>query len=301
LRPQEAAPGGKVRGRPFRNNGSVRLDRIARQAWMIVRLASSRFRQIDAIEWASAFAYNAFFSLFPLMILLVSLASVMVDRERAGSAVIAFVETYLPIRGEMQSYIFDTLTGVISSRGQASALALLILLWVTSQCFTTLISATNRAWGIASYSWWRLPLRSLLLLGIASGALLLSIGLPIVAEMARNWLFPMNDFRAWVYTLGSFVIPVLAVFVGLSLFYRLAPRRPTRFVEVWVAALATTMLLLAAEHLFVLYLKDVASLNAVYGAFGGIMALLLWIYLSGCVFILGACLCVAQAEALRSR
>lgn len=37
-------------------------------------------------------------------------------------------------------------------------------------------------------------------------------------------------------------------------------------------------------------------MNALYGAFGGIMALLLWIYLSGCVFIFGACLCAAQAE-----
>jgi len=36
-------------------------------------------------------------------------------------------------------------------------------------------------------------------------------------------------------------------------------------------------------------------LNAVYGAFGGIMALLLWIYISGCVFIFGACLCASQA------
>jgi Ca2+-transporting ATPase len=37
-------------------------------------------------------------------------------------------------------------------------------------------------------------------------------------------------------------------------------------------------------------------LNAVYGAFGSIMALLLWIYLSGCIFIFGACLCAAQSQ-----
>jgi uncharacterized BrkB/YihY/UPF0761 family membrane protein len=48
----------------------------------------------------------------------------------------------------------------------------------------------------------------------------------------------------------------------------------------------------------VIYLGHFATLNAVYGAFGGIMALLLWIYLSGCVFIFGVCLCAGQAEAL---
>jgi len=63
-----------------------------------------------------------------------------------------------------------------------------------------------------------------------------------------------------------------------------------------VAALCATVLLQAADSLFVIYLKYFATLNAVYGAFGGIMALLLWIYLSGCIFIFGACLCAAQAE-----
>jgi Ca2+-transporting ATPase len=52
----------------------------------------------------------------------------------------------------------------------------------------------------------------------------------------------------------------------------------------------------AAESLFEIYLKNFATLNAVYGAFGGIMALQLWIYLSGCIFIFGACLCGVQVE-----
>jgi Ca2+-transporting ATPase len=92
------------------------------------------------------------------------------------------------------------------------------------------------------------------------------------------------------------IIPWVVVFLSLGLFYRLAPRRPTRFAEVWAAALCATVLLRAAESLFVIYIKNFAALNAVYGMFGGIMALLLWIYVSGCIFIYGACLCAAQAE-----
>jgi YihY family inner membrane protein len=51
-----------------------------------------------------------------------------------------------------------------------------------------------------------------------------------------------------------------------------------------------------AETLFLIYIKNFSTLNAIYGAFGGIMALLLWLYIPGCIFILGACLCAAQAE-----
>jgi Ca2+-transporting ATPase len=206
------------------------------------------------------------------------------------------MEGYVPISGEMQRHIFDALAGVITAREQAGAVALLVLVWTAIQCFTTLICATNRAWGTEVYSWWRLPLKSLALLGVTAGAVLVGMATPVLAKVAKDWLFPVNDFRSWVYALGSFVIPLLVVFFGLTLFYRLAPRRPTQFTEVWAAALCATALLQAAESLFVIYLKNFATLNAVYGAFGGIMALLLWIYLSGCIFIFGACLCAAQAE-----
>ncbi len=277
------------------------LNRGTRQIWAIFRLAARKFLRIDGTQWAGAFAFNAFFALFPLMVLLVSIASALIDRGRAETAVIAYVEAHVPIGGDMQSYIFDTVAGVINARGQAGMVALLILVWVILQCFTTLISATNRAWDAEAYSWWRLPLKSLVLLGITAGAVLLSMGAPMLAKLARDWLFPMNDFRSWVYALGSYVVSSLVVFFGLSLFYRLAPRRLTRFAEVWAAAVYATALLLAAESLFVIYLKDFATLNAIYGAFGGIMALLLWIYLSGCIFIFGACLCAAQDEARLGR
>ena len=286
-----------IRARPAAPvSRSSRLGQGTRRVWVILCLAVKTFLRIDGAQWASAFAFNAFFSLLPLMILLVTIASSFVDRDRAGTEVVAYMESYVPISGEMQRHIFDAIAGVITAREQAGAVALLVLVWTAIQCFTTLICATNRAWGTEVYSWWRLPLKSLALLGVTAGAVLVGMATPVLAKVAKDWLFPVNDFRSWVYALGSFVIPLLVVFFGLTLFYRLAPRRPTQFTEVWAAALCATALLQAAESLFVIYLKNFATLNAVYGAFGGIMALLLWIYLSGCIFIFGACLCAAQAE-----
>jgi len=279
---------------PVRRPG--RLGQATRRVWAILSLAVKTFFRIDGAQWAGAFAFNAFFSLFPVLILFVTIASSFIDRVRAGTEVIAYMEGYVPISGEMQRYIFDAIGGVIQAREQAGAVALLVLVWTALYCFTTLICATNRAWGTEVYNWWRLPLKSLMLLGVTAGAVLVGMTTPVLAKMAKDWLFPVNDFRSWVYALGSFVIPLLVVFFGLSLFYRLAPRRPTQFTEVWAAALCATALLQAAESLFVIYLKSFATLNAVYGAFGGIMALLLWIYVSGCIFIFGACLCAAQAE-----
>lgn len=274
------------------------LGQKTNRAWTILYLAVKKFSQMDGAQSAAAFAHYAFFSLFPLIILIATIASAFIDRDRAGTEIIAYVESYVPINGEMQSYIFDTITGVVKARGQVGVIAFLMLIWAAMGFFATLIRATNRAWGVEVSKWWRLPFKSFGFLVIMISSVLLAVAVPLLARIMKDWLFPVRDFSSWVYTLGSFFIPLLVVFLGLSLFYKLAPRRPTRLAEVWFAALCTTVLLHAAESLFVIYLENFATLNAVYGAFGGIMALLLWIYLSGCIFIFGACLCAAQAEGI---
>jgi len=277
-------------------NKASRAYQKIRKIWAILCLAIEKFFEVDGVQWAGAFAFNAFFSLFPLMILLVTIASFFIDQGRAGQEVIAYMEGYVPINAEMRDLIFGTIGGVIKARGQAGAFAFLILIWVVLQGFITLMYATNRAWGAPAYRWWMLPLKSLMLLGVTATAVLLGMAAPELMRVAAGWVFSVNDLRSWVYALGSFAIPLLVVFISLSLFYKLAPHRPTRFAQVWLAALCATTLLQTAESLFVIYLKNFATFNAVYGAFGGIMALLLWIYVSGCIFIFGACLCGAQAE-----
>jgi YihY family inner membrane protein len=272
------------------------FDKKTARMWAILCLSVKKFSEIDGAQSAGAFAHFAFFSLFPLIVIFVTIASVFIDRNQAEMEVIAYVETYVPISGEMQSYIFDTIVGVVKARGQASAIAFLMLVWSALQFFTTLISATNKAWGSEAYNWWRLPLKSLFFLSFMVSAVLLAVGMPVLMKMAKDLLFPVNNFSFRVLTLWGFFVPLLVVFLSLSLFYRLAPRRPTCFAEVWAAAILATVLLKAVESLFVIYLKYFARLNAVYGAFGGIMALLLWIYLCGCIFIFGACLCAGQAE-----
>jgi YihY family inner membrane protein len=285
-----------IKERASQMNMFVRLDQKARRVWAILFLALKKFSRIDGAQWAGAFSFSAFFSLFPLVVLLVTIASSFIDRDRAGKEVVVYIERYVPMSGEMQHHIFGAIAGVINVRGQVGAAAFLILIWVSLRCFTTLVCATNRAWGTMDYNWWRLPLKSLVLLGITAGAALLGMAMPVLIRMAKEWLLPGYDLSSWLNALGAFFVPLLVVFLSLSMFYRLAPRQPKRFAEVWVAALCTTALLQAAESLFVIYVRNFATLNVVYGAFGGIMALLLWIYFSGCIFIFGACLCAARVE-----
>ncbi len=268
-----------------------------RRVWKILIIAFKKFLRIDGVQWAGSFSFNMFFSLFPIIVLFVTIASTFIDRDRAGKVIITYIENFVPISGEMHTYIFDTIAGVVKAREQAGAVAFVILIWAALQCFITLIVATNRAWGTTlDKSWWRLPLKSLVLSGTTAGMVLLGMVLPVMMRIVKNWFFAANEFSSRLYDIGSFFIPLLLAFFGLSFFYMIAPLKHTRFAAVWIAALFSTILLQVSESLFEIYLRNFATLNAVYGTFGGIMALLLWIYLCGCIFIFGACLCAAKVE-----
>lgn len=257
-------------------------------------LALEIFLRIDGTQRAGALAHYAFFSLFPAFILLVAVASLFIERERATAEIIAFAERYIPLGAERRDFIFDTLAGVINSRGPASLVATLFLCWAVMRFFATLIRATNRAWGMEVHTWWRLRVKSLLFLAAMVAVTPLVIAIPLLLGAAKSWLTPHADFAEWIYAAGGIVIPALLLFLALALFYKLAPRRRTLFAEVWMPALVATVSIVSASKLFGFYLKHFATLNAVYGIFGGIMALLMWIYLSGCIFVFGACLCAAR-------
>lgn len=266
------------------------------QGWAIIKLAMQKFSQMDGAQSAAAFAYYAFFSLFPLIVLIVTLASAFIDRNQAASEVILYVKHFVPITGAMQSYIFDTISGVINASTQMGIVASLVLIWAAMQFFTTLIAVTNKAWGDEISVGWRFPFKDMGFLIILVGSMLFIVLVPILTKMTTAWLFTPNLDNAWLYALGNYCLPNVMVFMGLSGFYRLAPIQLKRFSEVWAAALCATLLLQIAESFFVIYLQIFSSLNAIYGAFGGFMALLTWIYLSGCIVIFGACMCAAQAQ-----
>ena len=97
----------------------------------------------------------------------------------------------------------------------------------------------------------------------------LGMGIPMLMRIIKVWLFPTSAIISWIYPIGLFLVPWLIVFIGLSFFYKLAPRKRTHLKEVWVGALISTIFLQAGGNLFVLYLKEFSSLNVVHGAFGG--------------------------------
>jgi len=274
------------------------LLRNAKQSnwWRTIKRAWARWTEADGNQGAAAFAYYLLLSFLPLVILLVTAGSLFVERDVATQAVVQWAKNYVPLTGEQEHSAVATISGMLAARGQISLVAIPFLLWSALQFLSVLIRSTNRLWHSPTYNWWKLPLKSLALLGITVSAVLIGILLPGMARMFREWLATRLGFPGWMFAMIFQLIPWLVLFYGLIMIYRLAPSRAIRFSEVWLGALAATLLTWIGERLFLLYTVHFSSFNALYGALGGIVAFLMWIYLSSCFCVGGICFCAALAE-----
>jgi len=264
--------------------------------WRTIKQAWAHWAEEDGDQRAAAFAYYLLLALLPFIFMLVSAGSLFVEREVATTKVVQWIERYVPLTNEQESGTMANIRGVLEKRGKINLAAFPLLLWGALKFLRTLIRTTNRIWHSPAYNWWRLPLKSLGLLGVTLSAALLGILLPGVARLARSWLATYLGFPDWAFALLFNILPWLVLFGGVIMIYRLAPSRSTKFSEVWIGALAATVLIWACEWLFLFYAVHFAHFNVLYGALGGVAAFLLWIYLSSCIGVFGVCICAAQVE-----
>jgi Ca2+-transporting ATPase len=269
--------------------------------WAVFFGAIKRYVATDGEQRAASFAYYALFALFPLIILFVTVGSMFLDEATATTAIIDYVGNYVPVGPDGQNVVINTIQGVIKSRRGVSSIAVLGIVWSSLGFFHALVRGVNHAWGTREYPWWKLPIKNIGMIGIVASALLLGIVAPVVAAaveafMRRHGLDFEGSIASSFFKGAPLLFPAVVLFYGFSMFYKFAPRRRTLFSEVWIPALAVTILLQLLQHLFVLYARSFAHFNKVYGAFGGVVALLMWIYLSGTIIIFGGCLSAVLSE-----
>jgi Ca2+-transporting ATPase len=276
-----------------------------RTAGAVIWRALIKYDETDSEQRAASFAYYAFFALFPLIILLITIGTTFFgSREIAAKAITEQIQQYIPgVEENEAANVFKTVDGVVNSRRSASFIAFLVLAWSALRFFQALVRGVNRAWGTKEFTWWRLPIKNFFMTGILASALLLGTVAPTVVNyieyfywtLSRNTALEFDNAKHW-FNFLRFLVPPFVLFYGFLMFYKFAPQRKTTFREVWAAALFATIGLDALQRLFVLYTKNIGHFNALYGTFGGVVALLMWIYLSGSIIILGGCLAAAQHE-----
>lgn len=275
-----------------RHRWLLHMKRVVQMFWV----AGLKFLKIDGEQRAAAFAYYAFFALFPLLLLFVILGSQIWDHATVVSYIISNVGQYLPFNATDRQTVDAAIRAIVDSRSSVSTLAMLSLVWSASRFFHSMVRGVNKAWDTIEYPWWQLPLYSMMLLALVASALFIGMLVPLVlGYLQHTTLLPMAFFSG-PFQVVIWCVPSLVLCYGLSVFFKTTPRRRTQFSEVAFAAFLTTILLQACRHLFERYVYDLSNFNTVYGAFAVVIVLLMWIYLSGVIIMYGGCLCAARAR-----
>jgi len=283
------------------------MDAWMKRLWDVLRTGwetLKTFSEIDGEQRAASFAYYALFALFPLFALLLTVGSSFFS----PAEVIATSERFFPMGESEQVFVWEMVASLEKSRGSVSLVSLVILLWSSLRFFQALVRGVNRAWHTVEIPWWQLPLKNLLMIAVMTSALLIGLVAPALLQGARKALVAFESFIRLhlpglnldligvIFDWSRYIVAALVLFYALSMLYMLAPRRRVYFSQVWFAALLVTLTLQFCQTAFVNYIPRFVNYNAIYGTVGGLMLLLLWVYLSGALIILGACLCSAMAK-----
>lgn len=240
---------------------------------------------------AAQAAYYFFFSLFPLMLFLTPLLSLVAD----AGAVMQWVNTqmasmvgeeaFIPLRAAIENVVSDDNAPGLMSFG------ILLAAWSGSNIFGALMAALNTAYDVEEERpFWKKQLVRLAIFLLAAVIVTAATIVLLAGDDIARWAggllgLPAQSVQLW----NVLQFPLAFVFLvalAFTVFYFLPNVRQSWRV-VLLTAVITTLLWLLATLLFRLYVQNFASFNKTYGTIGGIIALLMWMYISMLVVLSG--------------
>jgi len=180
-------------------------------------------------------------------------------------------------------------------RGEHAGLAILGIagaLWSSSAAMAAIIAALNHTYRVAEWRpWWKRRLvaiaLTLALTVFASVSLFLIMAGSQVARLVAVWLgIGMVATPVWQVMRWSLAAAVIVL--AIDLVYHFAPNRPQRWPWVTVGSVTATGLWILSSLVFKLYITQVGTYNVTYGAIGGVIVVLLWLYMSSLAILIGA-------------
>ena len=244
---------------------------------------------------AAAIAYYAIVSLFPLLLLLISIVGFLLQDDSAEK-IVGLAWLYLPPRS--LEFIRENIHAIIQSRDSLTALSAIGLLWSASLMFDAINEAINTAWGVRESERYLISkLKSMLMMTLllcfvltsvlmtTQGALFARFGSLLLRVPLGEWVWSMGH-SAWS-VLGRIVSLILTIGV-LTVLYLYLPRLKVQLREVVLGAACAGVCWELSTHAFVWYVARVTDYSKVYGSIAAVLLLLIWIHFSALILIWGA-------------
>lgn len=258
--------------------------------WELSRRVWQEIQEDEILDRAASLSYYFLFALFPTLLFLATLLGLLPGADLMKT-LMDYVARVLP--GDASSLVHRTLDEVVSgaSRGLLSV-GVLAALWAASNGTASIIVALNVAYGITDHRpWWRQRLVAVALTVALSvltlTALLLLVFGERLGEVVAGWV-GLGPLFTRLWNVLRWPAAIAFALTGITLVYCLAPTARHRWRWVTPGSVFALGAWLAMSVGLRLYVRYVGDYNATYGSIGGVILLMLWLYLSGVALLVGA-------------
>jgi membrane protein len=263
-------------------------------AWQLLKLTFVEWWNDNTFELAAALAFYTIFSITPVLLIAVGVASFFLAPETATDRIV----------GEVQNLIGPQGAGAVrqvieSSRGfgkgiWAISVGVVTLIIGATAVFGQLQTALNHIWDVRSKPD-RSVIGSLVVDRLRSFSIALCVGFLLLVSLVisavisalqdymNNWLPGMPWFWQTANVFASFVV----VAILFAMIYKFLPDVVISWKDVWIGAAVTALLFTGGKYLIGIYLGHTATASA-FGAAGSLVVLLFWVYYSTLIVFLGA-------------
>lgn len=251
----------------------------------------------DATHMAAGVAYYAILSLFPLVLGLIFIFSLILESETVEREMLLFFQTYLP---GTEDILMDNVGSVKGVRSVLGVVGIIGLFWSASALFGAISRAVDRAWDVHEDRPFYIAKVRHLAMAMTVGILfLLSLGATSSIQFAGG--LDLDRFHFLEETLAGLLARLLPFIFTLAIFlmiYKHVPNTTTQWRYIWPGALLAALCFEVGKTAFLFYLDNFANYARVYGSLGAVISLLVWTYISSFILILGAEFC-SEHERMR--
>ncbi len=256
-------------------------------AYKYGRRLAARYKEADHAAMSAQITYYLILAFFPFLFFLMNLLSFTPLPNRI---LIANFNAILP--SETAALVKNILAQTVQAKsGTLLVLGMLGSLWAASRGMSAIIRGLNNAYGVKEN-------RSFLLmilteLGATAGLtvmIILSFFTIVFGRIVGSYIFGLLGDKTLFYSIWAYVrygISLAVMFATFLLIYKYLPNRRLDFRHIMVGTVFTTFGWIAASLLFSFYVNYFAVYEKVYGSLGAIFALIIWLYISTLVFLLG--------------
>jgi membrane protein len=241
---------------------------------------------------ASGIGFYGILATFPAIAALIALWGFVADPALVAAQVSEFT-TLLPdeVANLLTSRVSELVAADSTTLGWAGLLSVGLAVWSARAGIAAMVIGLNAVYGERN----RGGIRHLLVaFGLTGSLILLALACfaaLVVAPIVLAFL-PLGAFATFIAEVLRWSVAISTVMLALGLLYRYAPNRRSKARAGWITpgAIAATLLWALATWGFTVYLQNFANYNKIYGSLGAVIVLLLWLYISAFVCLLGAAL-----------